>query len=144
MPNVALPVIDGTSKWSTQATTGFTSLTALKTLIIPTVSPNVFDVTTLGSTWAEKYHGIFSMDDFEVEALYSEALFSSCLTYALARTYIYFKTEIARDSAQTTTGDTFDFGGYIFPSIPTPDITAGMMMTIKITPSGEMTWSGGV
>lgn len=144
MPSLAIPVHGSTVGWGTTQGT-YTDIPECKTLLVPEVSPDYIDVTSLSSTngYREYIVGLKDVSEITLQCNYIGSTYSTAKGYADNGTLIYFETELTKAAGQTTTGDTFEFAGYVVPSVPSQEAGAAAVLELKIRLSGDVTFTAG-
>lgn len=144
MASSAIPVHGATVSWGTVSGT-YTAIPECKTLLVPEVSPDYIDVTSLDSTngYRDYIVGLKDTSEITLRCNYIGTTYSTARGYADNNTLIYFETELTLASGQSTTGDVFEFAGYVVPSIPSQEAGNAVELDIKVRLSGDVTFTAG-
>lgn len=144
MATKAIPVIGGTVGWSTTAT-GYVSIAEAKTLLIPEDSKEYIDVTSLDSPNGRREFipGLIDAGELTLECNYTPDTMDLAKTYSDNGTLIYFETQLVATSDQTSTGDKFEWSGFVTPSIQQANVDGAVMLNILVRTSGGMTYTQG-
>lgn len=144
MTTVAIGAAGGTVAWSTTAS-GYVTIAECKTLLVPAVSPEYIDVTSLDSTsgFREYIVGLKDPGEITLECNYTGAVYSSAKTYGDAGALVYFETTLAQTAAQTVSGDSFTFAGYVVPSVPAVNTGEEVKLELSIRLTGDVTYAAG-
>lgn len=144
MATKAIPVIGGTVGWSTTAS-GYVDIVEAKTLLVPEDSKDYIDVTHLGSPNGRREYipGLIDAGELTLQCNYTPATFQLAKTYSDGGTLVYFSTQLVATTDQTSTGDLFEWAGYVVPSIQEANVDGAVMLDLQIRTSGGVTYTQG-
>ena len=138
-------VYGATAEWSGDGGTTFTTIPEVKGLVVPEVQIEYQDATSLDSTggFREYVAGLKDAGEISIPCGYTSAAYEEAEGYRSNGTLVYFKTELPMESGQSTSGDTFEFTGYVSPALETNDIGDIIAMNLNIRTSGNVTFTKG-
>jgi len=138
-------VYGATTEWSGDGGTTFTSIPEVKGLIVPETQIEYQDATNLDSTggFREFIPGLNDAGEITIPAGYTSGAYAEAEGYRSNKTLVYFKTELPKETGQTTTGDLFEFTGYISPALETNDVGDIIALNLNIRTSGAVTFTEG-
>ncbi len=141
---IAIPVMGGTVKWNTTTTT-YNAILEAKTLILPEDQQDYIEVTSLDSPNGRREFipGLIDAGEVTLECNYTPAMMGLAKGYSEAGTLIYFETQLVQTVDQSTTGDKFEWSGFVTPSVPTPGVDGSMMLNLLVRTSGGVTYTTG-
>jgi len=133
-----------TAEWSEDDTT-YSSIAEVKALAVPTVEIEYLDATTLDSTggYREYVAGLKDAGEITIPCGYTSGVYNSAIGYQNNGTLIYFRTTMPLETGQTTTGDVFQFTGYVRPVLQQNAIGELIGLDLVIRISGAPTFTEG-
>ena len=134
-------VYGATSEWSTDGTT-FTDIPECKGLAVPKVEIEYQEATHLQSVGGYKEYvaGLNDLGVIEIPCGFSTAGYALAHGYMIAKTLVYFKTEMPMETGQTA-GDIFEFRGFVTPKLETNAVGDVIGMMLSVRTSGAMTYT---
>lgn len=144
MATQAIAVHGGKVGWGTVEGT-YTDIPECKTLLVPEISPDYIDVTSLDSAngYREYITGLKDTAEITLQCNYIGSTYSTAKGYADNATTVYFETELAMASGQSVSGDKFAFSGTVVPSIPSQEAGNAVILELKVRLSGDVTFTAG-
>lgn len=145
MPTKQRIVYGATTEWSGDGGTTFTSIPEVKGLIVPETQTEYQDATSLDSAggFREYVPGLKDAGEITIPAGYTSDAYDTAVGYQTNKTLVHFKTMLPRETGQTTTGDIFEFTGYITPVLETNDVGDIIGLNLNIRTSGAVTFTKG-
>lgn len=136
-------VYGATSQWGTDGTT-WADIPECKGIAVPNIEIEYLDATHLQSPngFREYVAGLKDAGTVEIPCGYTSAGYNEAHGYMSNGTLVYFQTTMPTESGQTT-GDVFEFTGYVTPQLSTDGIGEIISMTLSIRISGEPTFTQG-
>lgn len=137
-------VYGATTEWSGDGGTTFTNVPECKGLVIPEVQVEYQDATSLDSQggFREYVPGLKDAGEISIPCGYTSGAYADAEGYRAAGTLVHFKTTMPVETGQST-GDTFEFTGYISPALETNDVGDIIAMNLNIRTSGNVTFTEG-
>ncbi|MCH2098836.1 MAG: hypothetical protein MK142_10640 [Pseudomonadales bacterium] len=144
MATKAKLTIDALSEWSPDGVT-FTTIAESKTLAIPKEAVEYLDATTLDSTggFKEKFPGLKDAGSFDLSCHYTPDVYGLAKGYQDAQTLVFFRSTMPLFEGQTTTGDVFEFRGFVSPGIDPTEPGQLLSMTLSVEVSGGLSRTPG-
>lgn len=144
MASLAIPAHGATVGWGTVSGT-YTDIPECKTVLVPEVSPDYIDVTSLDSTngYRDYIVGLKDTSEITLQCNYIGATYSTAKGYADNNTLIYFSTQLPLAQGQSTSGDEFEFAGFVVPSVPVAQAGEAVLLELKVRLSGDVTFTAG-
>lgn len=138
-------VYGATAEWSGDGGSTYTSIPEVKGLAVPEIQIEYQDATSLDSTggYREFVAGLKDAGEISIPAGYTSAAYNTAVGYQTNATLVYFKTTLPLETGQTTTGDVFEFTGYVSPQLETNAVGDIIAMNINIRTSGTVTFTQG-
>lgn len=138
---IAADLID--VEWSTDGIT-YVVIPGCKTVAIPEEVQEWRDRTSLDSPGRSKEYGPGMTDTSEMSlsCFYSKELYAQAAAYKAAGVPVYFKATLPVGADQST-GDSFQYTGYVNPTVPSVDADGDLMTDLKVRPTGVVTWTQG-
>ena len=143
MATEGVPVFGGTVKWGTDGTT-FAAIPGVKNIVVPTVSRDYNDRTSLDSTGGFKEYspGLKDGGEITVECFYTPDLYSDALAKQNGDAVIYFEVTLPAGAGQAA-GDEFVYTGYVTVEVPSAEVGADMMLNINVRTTGAPYYTKG-
>jgi len=138
-------VYGATTEWSDDSGSTWTAIPEVKGLIVPETQIEYQDATSLDSAggFREFIPGLKDAGEITIPCGYTSTAYEDAEGYRSAGTLIDFKTELPLETGQSTTGDTFEFSGYVSPALETNDIGDIIALNLNIRTSGAVTFTKG-
>ncbi|SDF91476.1 hypothetical protein [Alloyangia pacifica] len=129
-------VYGATSEWGTDGST-WENIPEAKGIAVPTVEVEYQDATHLGSPggFREFVPGLKDAGSISIPCGYSSAGYAAAFDHMTNRTLVYFKTTMPLEEGQTT-GDIFEFEGYVTPELNTDEVGNIISMNLAVRISG--------
>lgn len=143
MGTTTIPVYGATIEWSDDGST-FAAIPKCMAIVIPEVTQDYREVTNLDSAngFREYVPSLKDGGELTLEALYSKELYDAAVTKQVAGTLVTFNVTLPVDTDQSS-GDVFEFTGYVNPSVPQGEIDGDVMINLNIRTSGDVSWTEG-
>jgi hypothetical protein len=137
-------VFGATAEWSDDGGTTWTGIPEVKGLVVPEVEIEYQDATNLDSAggFREYIPGLKDAGEVTIPAGYTSDGYETAVGYQMAGTLVGFRTTLPVETGQST-GDTFEFTGYINPALETNDVGDIIAMNLNIRTSGAVTFMKG-
>lgn len=144
MATKARIVYGASSKWGTDGTT-YTDIPEAKAIAVPEEQIEYQDVTNLDSAggFREFIPGLRDNGEVTIPCNYTSGAYATAKGYSDNKTLIYFETTMPLETGQSTTGDVFEFTGYVTPRLETNEVGDPIMMNLVIRTSGAVTFTQG-
>ncbi|MBN9674643.1 hypothetical protein [Salipiger bermudensis] len=136
-------VYGATTEWSTDGST-WANVPECKGLGVPTVEIEYQDATNFDSEggYREYVAGLKDAGQITIPCGYTSAGYATAYGYMTAGTLVYFQTTLPLEEGQTT-GDIFEFTGYVTPQLEQNEVGAIIAMNLAIRTSGAPTFTEG-
>jgi len=130
-------------EWSADGIT-YAVIPGCKTVAIPEETTEYRDRTSLDSPGRNKEYGVGLTDTSEMSlsCFYTKELYAQAAAYKAAGVPVYFKVTLPVGADQST-GDTFQYTGYVNPTVPATDQDGDLMTDLKVRPTGLVNWTQG-
>lgn len=144
MATKARIVYGASSEWSSDGTT-FTDIAEATAIVVPETKVDYQEVTSLDSAsgFKEYVPGLKDAGEISIPCNYTSAVYALAQGYRTNGTLITFKTTLPLEAGQSTTGDVFQFTGYVSPELETNSVGDVIAMTISIRTSGAVAYTEG-
>ena len=141
MATVQRIVYGATVEWGTNGST-WDAIAECKGIAVPTVEIEYLDATHLESTggYREYIPGLKDAGSITIPCGYSTEAYALAEGYMTNGTLVYFQTTMPTETGQTT-GDIFEFTGYVVPQLETNEVGAIISMNLVIRTSGAPTYT---
>jgi hypothetical protein len=128
----------------TGAANSYTSIPEAKGLVVPQITVEYQDATSLDSEggFREYVKGLKDAGEITMEAGYTPLGYEQQVADQAAADAIYYKVTMPRAPGQTA-GDVFTFRGFPSPSVTADDVGALVSMSINIRITGGVAWVKG-
>jgi hypothetical protein len=128
----------------TGAANSYTSIPEAKGLVVPQITVEYQDATSLDSEggFREYVKGLKDAGEITMEAGYTPLGYEQQVADQAAADAIYYKVTMPRAPGQTA-GDVFTFRGFPSPSVTADDVGALASMSINIRITGGVVWVKG-
>lgn len=137
-------VYGATTEWGTDGST-WANVPECKGLAVPVIEIEYLDATHFESEdgYREYVPGLKDAGSVTIPCGYSSAGYATAHGYMEDSTLVYFRTEMPLEAGQTT-GDIFEFTGYVTPQLETNEVGAIIAMNLVIRTSGAPTFTEAV
>lgn len=137
-------VYGASSEWSTDGST-FTDIAEATAILVPETQVDYKDVTSLDSAggFREYIPGLKDAGEVSIPCNYTTAVYTAAEGYRAAGTLITFKTTLPLEAGQSTTGDVFEFSGYVSPLLETNEVGEPIGLSINVRTSGPVSFTAG-
>ncbi|MCA0963280.1 hypothetical protein [Salipiger bermudensis] len=134
-------VYGATTEWGTDGN-NLENVPECKGLGVPTVEVEYQDATHFQSPggYREYVAGLKDAGSITIPCGYSSAGYAAAHGYMAAGTLVYFRTTMPLEGGQTT-GDIFEFTGYVVPQLEQNEVGAIIGMNLVVRTSGAPTFT---
>lgn len=136
-------VYGATTEWGTDGV-AYVAIPEVKGLAVPETEIEYQDATSLDSTggFREYIPGLKDAGEISIPCGYTSDGYDTAVGYQAAGTLIYFRTTLPLETGQTS-GDVFEFTGYVSPALETNEVGDIISMSLNIRTSGSPTFTKG-
>ena len=140
---LTIPVYGAVVEWSDDGV-AFDRIAKAKNVVVPEVSKDFRDVTTLDSVdsfrdWAK---GLKDGGELTLETFYSKEGYVAAVAKEALSGGAYFRVTLALDDDQLT-GDAFTWRAHVTPVIPGETVEGDLMLNLNLRTTGAVAWVQG-
>ena len=136
-------VYGATTQWGTDGST-YANVPEAKAIGVPTIEVEYLEATHLQSAggFREYVTGLKDAGAIEIPCGYTSAAYNTAHGYMTNGTLVYFETTLPTEASQSS-GDVFEFTGYVVPRLETSAVGEIISMTLSVRISGQPTFTAG-
>lgn len=145
MATKARIVYGASSEWSSDGGTTFTDISEATAIVVPETQVDYQEATSLDSAGGFKEYvpGLKDAGEIAIPCNYTSAIYALANGYRAAGAVITFKTTLPLETGQSTTGDVFEFTGYVSPQLETNSVGDIIAMTLNVRTTGAPSFTEG-
>ncbi|KZX90392.1 MULTISPECIES: phage tail tube protein [unclassified Sulfitobacter] len=142
--DLTVPVYGSVVEWSPTGQEDWTRIPKAKNVVIPEVTKDFRDVTTLDSPggfreWAK---GLKDGGELTLETIYSAAGYETAAEMEALPNGAFFRVTLPAQTGQLA-GDQFAWKGHVTPTIPSETVDGDIMLNLGIRTTGDVAWTKG-